>query len=281
MLEKALKTTNQLTLIFALLGTLSFCTKVSKTGVTAEPGNNQDTIRVGVIAGPEADLMEAVKAEAKSKLGLTIKLITFNDFTTPNIALENGDIDANAFQHAPFLEAMKLSHGLKVDSVAKTFIYPLAGYSTKVKNIEQLSMAAKIAIPSDPSNESRALLLLASKGLITLKSTATEPYSTLDIASNPKGIKFLSMEAAGLPRVLPDVDLAIINSVFASVANLNPAKDGVIIEGKDSPYANLIAVRENDKEKQWVKKLVTAFHSDKVKQAAQEIFAGNAIPAWN
>ncbi len=241
----------------------------------------KDQIQVGVIAGPAVQLMQAVKNIAKSKYGLKIKVIPFTDYTIPNTALANGDIKVNVFQTIPYFQATLKNRGYKLSIVGKTFIYPMAVYSKKVKSLKDLKEGAKVAIPSDPSNEARSLILLQKAGLIKLRNENILTATPSDISSNPKKLKFVALQAAQLPRSLNDVSIAIINSNYAIAAGLNPAKDSIYEEGKDSLYANIIVVRTQDKSKKWVKEFVAAFQTPKVVAAAKKLYNGQAIPAWS
>lgn len=247
------------------------------TGCHRETKPNQ--LRVGTIAGPETQLMETAK-EIAAKHGLDIEIVQFSDYTLPNQALVDGSIDANMFQHYPYLQAEIAAKHYKIMPIARTFIYPMAAYSKKIKNISELKNGAIIAIPNDPSNEARALLLLQQAKLIQLKPNAGILATTTDIKNNPKNLVIKEMDAAQLPRVLPDVDLAIINTNYAMEAELLPTRDGLIVEPSSSPYANLVVVRTADKTDPRFLKLVSALHSAEVLNKAQQLFNGQAIPAW-
>jgi D-methionine transport system substrate-binding protein len=244
-------------------------------------GNTSAKIKLGVIGGPESELWEYVKTIAQKKHGLTIDLVIFNDYMTPNIALNDKSIDANAFQHSPYLHEMVKTRGLKLESVGKTFIFPLAAYSKKLAKINDLKDGAQIAIPNDPTNEGRALLLLHSVGLIELRDSMKLLSLPSDISKNPLNLNFLELDAAQLPRVLEDVDFAIINTTFASAAGLYPRKDALFLEGSDSQYVNIIAVRAEDQSAPWVKKLLTALQNDQIASFAEKLFQGSAIPGWS
>ena len=253
--------------LFVFIGLLlSSCSK---------PAN---TLIVGTIAGPETSLMEVAKTVAMKKYHLSIVIKTFSDYILPNIALNDGSIDANVFQHQPYLDAMVKSRGLELMSIGKTFIYPMAAYSKTIKSIDKLPSHAIIAIPNDPSNEARALLLLQRANLIRLK--VMDNPSILDITANPKHLVLKAMNAAQLPRVLEDVSLAVINTNFAIQANLSPKKDGLLIEDKHSPYANVIVIRKKDQDNPLLKKFVASLHSKPVIDKAKELFHGEAIQAW-
>jgi len=239
------------------------------------------TISVGTISGTETQLMVVAKKVALKRYGLKVKIVTFSDYITPNVALSQGDIDANAYQHIPFLKAQIKAHGYKLTPVGKTFLYPMGLYSKKIKKLSQLRNGAKVGIPNDPSNEARALLLLQKAKLIRLKPGATINATPLDIAQNPKQLQFIELGAPELPRALNDLALAAINTTFAIPAGLSPKKDALLAEGPDSPYANVIVVRTADKNLPKVKELVKAFQSKPVIEAAKKIFGDGAIPAWN
>ncbi len=237
-------------------------------------------IKVGAIAGTEAQVVEVAKKVAKEKFGLEVEIVSFSDYVTPNVALNDGSIDVNAFQHKPYLDAQIKDRGYKITAVGNTFVYPIAGYSSKIKSLNDLKPGSQIAVPNDPTNLGRSLLLLQKQGLIKLKADVGLNGTVLDIVENPKQLKIVELEAAQLPRSLDDVDLAIINTTYASQINLLPTRDGLFVEDKDSPYVNLIAAREADKETQKVKQFVQAYQSEEVYKAAQELFHGGVIKGW-
>ncbi len=237
-------------------------------------------IKVGAIAGTEAQVVEVAKKVAKEKFGLEVEIVSFSDYVTPNVALNDGSIDVNAFQHKPYLDAQIKDRGYKITAVGNTFVYPIAGYSSKIKSIDELKAGSQIAVPNDPTNLGRSLLLLQKQGLIKLKADVGLNGTVLDIVENPKQLKIVELEAAQLPRSLDDVDLAIINTTYASQINLLPTRDGLFVEDKDSPYVNLIAAREADKESQKVKQFVQAYQSEEVYKAAQELFHGGVVKGW-
>lgn len=250
-----------------------------------EPANQ---LRVGVMSGTEADLMQIAKNVALEKYGLHVKLIEFTDYSLPNQALADGSIDVNMFQHMPFFVAWNNVHHAALVPVGKGFIYPMGIYSYKVDRVSDLSQGAIIAIPNDPTNEARALLLLQSAKLITLKPGTTIASTTNDIASNPLHLKIKSLDSASLPRVLPDVDAAVINTNFAIPAGLFPTRgdntsshyDAIYLENKDSLYANIFVARKSMENSHRIQELINAFHSPQVVAAAQSIFKGSAIKAW-
>ncbi|HVV68308.1 MAG TPA: MetQ/NlpA family ABC transporter substrate-binding protein [Gammaproteobacteria bacterium] len=239
-----------------------------------------NTIKVGTIAGPETQLMEVAKQVAAKDYNLDIEIVPFTDYNMPNEALADGSIDANMFQHKPYLDAAIKAKGYKIVPVGKTFVYPMGVYSKKIHEISALPDGATVAIPNDPSNEARALLILQKANLITLKNSDNPNATVADIASNPKKLKFREIDAAQLPRVLPDVALAVINTNYAMIAGLLPSRDALIVESADSPYANLIVVRQGSENDPRVQHLVDALHSDAVKKEAKALFKDQAVPAW-
>lgn len=247
-------------------------------GLLACEKPKEDALVVGTIAGPETELVEVAKAEAFKRHGLRVKVVEFSDYNLPNEALRDGSLDANIYQHQPYLNAAKRSRGYPFEVIGKTFVYPMGVYSSKYKTLNAVPEKAVIAIPNDPSNEARALKLLAQAGWITLKET--EVPDVRDIIKNPKQLEFKPMDAAQLPRILPDVDAAVINTTFAIPAGLRPSKDALLLETKDSPYANLIVIREDSPKKESLKLFLEAFQSEAVKQKAKDLFHDGAIPAW-
>ncbi|WP_455595422.1 MetQ/NlpA family ABC transporter substrate-binding protein [Cloacibacillus porcorum] len=219
-------------------------------------------IKVGVTPFPHKDLMNVVK-ELVAKDGYDLKIVEFTDYVTPNTALAEKALDANFFQHIPYLENTNKERGYDLVWVAKIHIEPLGLYSKKIKKIDELKNGAQIAIPNDATNCARALRLLEKSGLIKVK--AGELVTAKDITENPKNLKIRELDAAQLPRTLQDVDAAVINTNFAGEAGLIPAKDAIVIEGKDSPYANVLVVRGADKDSPAVKALVKASNSKEVK----------------
>ena len=236
------------------------------------------TLIVGTIAGPETELVDVAQKVALERFGLTVKVVEFSDYNLPNEALMDGTLDANVYQHLPYLQAASKAHGYDFEVIGKTFVYPTGLYSTKIKTLRALPHHALIALPNDPSNEARALLLLQNAGLITLKGT--QNTTIRDIATNPKQLRFKELDAAQLPRILADVDAAVINTTFAIPAGLSPTRDALFIEHKDSPYANLIVIRRNSEKKEQLELLVKALNSKDVEKKAQELFGDSAIAAW-
>ncbi len=237
-------------------------------------------LKIGVMAGPEADVMKVAAQVVEKEHGVKVELVEFSDYISPNVALADGSIDANAFQHKPYLESMINDRGFKLAAVGNTFVYPIGAYSNTLKNINDLKDGAKIAIPNDPSNEGRTLILLANKGFIKLKDINNLEATPADITENPRGLEFIELDAAQLPRSLDDVDVAFINSTYSVPAGLLPSRDAILVEGKDSPYVNLIVAREDNKTDDRIIKLIEAYHTEAVEKKAQELFKGSAVPGW-
>ncbi len=238
-----------------------------------------ESIKVGVTGGPHAQIMEVVKTVA-AKNGLNIKIVEFSDYVQPNAALAGGDLDANSYQHDPYLQAQVKDRGYKLIRIADTVTYPMGIYSKKIKTLAELQPGAKIAVPNDPTNGGRALLLLQKQGLLKLRADAGLKATPLDIVDNPKKLKIVELDAAQIPRSLNDVDAAAINTNFAMEAGLKPKQDAIAIEDPKGPYVNIIAIREADRNKPWVGKLVAAYHSQEVKQFVESKFGGSVITAW-
>ena len=238
-----------------------------------------EEIKVGVSVGEHAEIMEEVAKVASAK-GLTIDIIEFTDYVVPNQALNDGDLNANSFQHQPYLDNQIKDRGFELVSIAKTITTPMGVYSEKLKSLDELPEGAKVAIPNDPTNGGRALLLLADKGVITLADGVGLSPTPLDVTANARNVEFLELDAAQLPRALADADVAVINTNYALEAGLNPEKDAIAIEAAESPYANIIVVRTADKDEPWAKTLVDSYHSDAVKKYIQDKYHGAVIPAW-
>lgn len=240
---------------------------------------NADTLKIGTVAGPETDLMQIAVDRAEEKYGLDAEIIEFTDYVTPNAALADGSLDANAFQHEPYMQSMVNDRGYDFAVAGYTFVYPIGAYSEEFDSIEDLPDGAQIALPNDPSNEGRSLILMHNKGLITLNDPTNLEATPIDIAENPHDFRFREIEAAQLPRVLPDVDMAFINNTFAQPAGLS-LDDALIKEGPESPYVNLIVVRGGDEDREDIRQLVDAYQSDVVIEKADELFKGAAVPGW-
>lgn len=258
---------------------LKFAAALGAAALLAGAQARAETIRVGVTGGPHAQVMEEVKKVA-AKSGLDIRIVEFSDYVQPNAALAAGDLDANNYQHAQYLAAQVKDRGYKLIKVADTVTFPMGIYSKRVKSLAELKPGATIAIPNDPTNGGRALLLLQKQGLLKVRADAGLKATRFDIVDNPKKLKIVELDAAQIPRSLGDVDAAAINTNYAMEAGLKPRQDSIAIEDPNGPYANIIAIREADKNKPWVAKLVAAYHSPEVKQYIDGKFGGAVIAAW-
>ncbi|MDB5817788.1 MAG: lipoprotein YaeC family [Rhizobacter sp.] len=250
-------------------------------GSAAVRAQDKSTVKVGISIG-NAEAIFAVVKKVAARDGLTLDVIVFNDYQLPNAALAAGDLDANAFQHQPFLDNQIKARGFDIVPVGLTITAPLGFYSHKIKSIDALPDGATVGIQSDPSNGNRALLLLASAGLITLKPEAirNNTASPLDVLTNPRKLKLVPLDAAQLPRSLDDLTLASINNDYAEKAGLSFVRDAIVKEAPKGPYANLIAVRRVDKDKPWTRRLVAAYQSDDVRQFIDTTYKGALIPAF-
>jgi D-methionine transport system substrate-binding protein len=240
---------------------------------------DEHSIKVGTVAGPETDVMQVAVDIAKREHGLDVEIIEFTDYVTPNAALADGSLDANAYQHEPYMQSMVEDRGYDFAIAGRTFVYPIGAYSEQYDSIEALPDGATIALPNDPTNEGRSLILLHEEGLITLGDPSNLEATPLNVVENPHDFDFREIEAAQLPRVLPDVDMAFINNTFAQPAGLS-LDDALIKEGPESPYVNIIAVRASDKDREAIQQLVDAYQSDEVAAKAEALFDGAAVQGW-
>lgn len=259
--------------VFSLVG----CGQKSAQETSGSNKDDKKVIKIGASPVPHKEILEQVKPILQ-KEGYDLQIVEFTDYVTPNTALNDGELDANFFQHIPYLNKFNEEKHTELDYTAKVHLEPMGVYSKKVKKLEELKDGAEIAIPSDPTNGARALKVLQTAGVIKLKDG--ELVSKLDITENKKNIKIKELEAPQLPRVLGEVDAAVINTNYAIQANLNPNTDAIAIESKDSPYANVIAVRKKDKDKPYVKALSKAVNSPEVKKFIEDKYKGSIIPAF-
>ncbi|MQY51948.1 MetQ/NlpA family ABC transporter substrate-binding protein [Rhodocyclus gracilis] len=236
-------------------------------------------LSVAATAVPHAEILEHVKPTL-AKEGVTLDIKVFTDYVQPNVQVAEKKIDVNYFQHKPYLDEFNKNKGTHLVSVAAVHVEPYGAYSRKFKKIGDLPSGATIAIPNDPSNAGRALVLLEQNGLIKLKDSHNILSTVKDITENKKEFKFKELEAATLPRVLDQVDLALINTNYALEAKLVPTRDALFIESANSPYANLIVARPDNKDAPAVKKLVSALQSEDVKQFIETKYKGAVVPAF-
>lgn len=251
---------------------------VAAAALIASPTAAQ-TVRVGVTAGPHAQILERVVPEAK-KLGLDVKVVEFTDYVIPNQALANREIEINSFQHEPYLKNQLAKTNWRLTKVAYTIASPMGFYSKKYKSFADLPAGATVAVQNDPSNAARSLQLLAANNVIRLRDGAGVTAGVVDIVENPKKLKFIELDAAQLPRSLPDVDVAAVNNNYAVQAGLDPVRDSILKETSDGPWVNIIAVREEDKGAAWVKTFIQAYQSPPIKQFIADKFKGAYVAAW-
>ena len=261
-------------IVIALVAILSVVSVFAQAA--AETQSSTTKIVVGATPEPHAALLSLVVDDLAAQ-GITHEIKEFTDYVTPNDAVEYGEIDANYFQHIPYLESFNTEHGYHLVNAGGIHVEPIALYSNKYSSLSDLPNGAVIAIPNDPTNEGRALLLLQSAGLIKLRADAGLEAIPLDITENPKNFKFSEIEAATLPRVLSDVDAAIINGNYAIPAGLVATRDGLFVEGADSPYVNVIAVKEGNENNPAIKALIEALKSDEVAAFVAEKYKNGEV----
>ena len=238
-----------------------------------------ETLSVAATPVPHAEILEFVKPQL-AKEGVDLQIKVFTDYVQPNLQVAQKRLDANFFQHQPYLDEFNKSRGTDLVTVAQVHVEPFGIYSQKIKKLDEVREGAVVAIPSDATNGGRALLLLEKAGLIKLKDSVNILATPKDIAENPKKLKFKELEAATLPRVLNQVDLALINTNYALEAKLDPTQDALLLEGKESPYANILVARPDNKDSDAVQKLAKALNTPAVKQFIEEKYKGAVVPAF-
>ncbi len=238
-----------------------------------------DTLSVAATPVPHAELLEFIQPSLAEQ-GVELDIKVFTDYVQPNVQVADKQIDVNFFQHKPYLDSFNKDRDTDLVIVGLVHVEPFGAYSTKINDLSELKDGALVALPNDPSNGARALLLLQQQGLIELKDPSNILATSRDVAKNPKKLKFKELEAATLPRVLADVDLALINTNYALEAGLNPLEDALFIEGADSPYANVVATTADNADNADVKKLMEALNSEAVRQQIAEKYQGAIVPAF-
>ena len=252
----------------------------SSSSSSAAQTSGTKTLKVGATAVPHAEILEAAKPLLE-KEGIKLDIVEFNDYVQPNLALNDKELDANFFQHEPYLKNFVKEHPeVKLVNAAGIHIEPMGIYSHKIKKLDELKDGASIAIPNDPTNGGRSLMLLAKAGLLKLKDGVSVEATVQDIVDNPKHLKFQEVEAAQVPRTLDDVDAAVINTNFAMQVNLVPTKDALFMEDSTSPYVNIIAVRAGDENRPEIQALLKAVKSKEVKDFINEKYKGAVVPAF-
>lgn len=255
------------------------------TEPTEAPSESAELVKivVGASPAPHAEILEAIKP-LLAEQGYDLEIVEFTDYVQPNLALEDGSIDANYFQHVPYLDYFNTENGTKIASLAAIHFEPLGIYAGKTASLDALADGAQVAIPNDGSNEERALLLLEASGLIKLKEGIGVHATIKDIVENPKKLNIVELDAAQIPRSLQDVDIAVINGNFAIEAGLNAATDALAREEVGSlsatTYANIVAVREGDEAKPELLALAAALQSDAAKTFIEDTYKGAVVPVF-
>lgn len=256
---------------------------VSGCGSNAPAGGTETTkntvVTVAATPVPHSEILNEIKP-LLAKEGIDLKIIEFTDYVKPNLALADKEVDATFHQHLPFLEKFNAEHNTNLVSAGNVHIEPMGVYSHKIKTLSDLPLKAKVAIPNDPSNGGRALLILQAAGLIKLKDGGTVSSTVQYITDNPKQLQFSELDAAQVPRAIDDVDIAVINTNFALEAGLNPLKDSLFLEAKDSPYANILAIRAGDESRPEIQKLLKALQSPEVKKFIEDKYKGAILPSF-
>jgi D-methionine transport system substrate-binding protein len=265
---------NKLIAMLAALLLLAGCSSSNSGG----DANSQKLV-VAATAVPHAEILKQVKP-ILAKQGIELEIKVFADYVQPNVQVLEKSVDANYFQTGPYLDAFNRERGTHLAIVTGVHIEPFGAYSRKLKSIDQLPDGASVTLPNDPSNNSRALLLLAKHGLITLKDPSNELSTQKDITANPKHLKLRELEAAMLPRTLDEVDLSLINTNYALAAGLNPTKDALLIEDKESPYVNYLVARPDNKDDPRIQALAKALTSPEIKAFIEQKYQGAVLPAF-
>ena len=266
----------------AILGSALLLAGCGSDNTASAGSSGQTTITVGASPVPHAEILEQVKPLLE-KEGIDLKIVEFTDYVKPNLALNDKELDANFFQHLPYLDKFDSEHNLSLQSAGKVHIEPMGIYSKTITDKDLNSVlpnGSKVAIPNDPSNGGRALLLLQKAGLITLKDPNNIYATKADIVSNPKNLEVVELEAAQLPRSLDDVAFAVINTNYALEAGLDPLKGALFLEDKDSPYANIVAIRKGDENRPEIQKLMKALQSPEIKKFIEDKYKGAILPAF-
>ncbi|MGW3663394.1 MetQ/NlpA family ABC transporter substrate-binding protein [Streptomyces sp. NPDC005141] len=260
---------------------LSACGSDKDSSSSSSSADTSGPLVVAASPVPHAEILNYIKDHLAKKAGLDLEVKEFQDYIVPNTATEDGSVDANYFQNQPYLDDFNQKRGTHIVPVVTVHLEPLGLYSHKVKSADALKSGATVAVPNDAVNEARALKLLASKGLITLKDDAGNAATPQDIAKNPKNLKFKEVEAAQTPRSLDDVDAAVINGNYAIAADLKPAKDALVLESAtNNPYGNFLAVKKGNEDDPRVKKLAKLLTSPEVKKFIEDKYAGSVIPSF-
>lgn len=273
-----------LSIVLAGIVTLGLVGCGGATNTTNKDSKNDKVIKIGVTPKPHKEIVEIAKPLLE-KEGYTVEITEFNDYVQPNTAVSEGSLDANFFQHAPYLKDQNETKGFKLVSVGAIHLEPMGLFSKKIKSLDELKDGATIAIPNDATNEARALKLLAGKGIIKINDgELVTPKDIIKDGGNPKNLKFIELEAAAVPRAIDDVDAAVINGNYAIEAKFDPTKDSLAIEDKNSeaakPYANIVVVKEGNEKQEKIQALVKALTSPEVKAFIEKEYTGSVIPVF-
>ncbi|MGG5318614.1 MetQ/NlpA family ABC transporter substrate-binding protein [Enterococcus sp. AZ072] len=241
---------------------------------------NEKEVTVGVTSGPHQEILEEVAKQAEED-GLTINIKAFDDYNTPNTALNDGDLDANSYQTIPFLDQQVKDKSYEIEQVFETVAFPLGVYSEQIKKLDELKSGDKVGVPNDPTNEYRALKLLQDAGVITLKDGVKVQATKNDVGENPRNIDIVELEASQIPSQLGELTAAVINTNFAFSAGLTINDDSIYHEPLvDNPYPNVFVVRSSNKDDAVVKEIEKYYHSDETKQFIEEKYKGSVVPAF-
>ena len=246
-------------------------------GVSGLSAKDDKVIRIGATPIPHVEILEQVKP-ILAKAGYTLEIKEFTDYVTPNLAVDDGDLDANFFQHVPYLTEFNKNKGTDLVKTVNVHLEPMGVYSTKIKSLSELKDGDTIAVPNDPTNENRALDVLEKAGLLEFADVALK--TKIDITKNPRNFEIEELDAPQLPRVLGDVAIAVINTNYALSANLNPLKDALVLESKDSPYANIVVVKRGNENNPAIKALNKAINSEEIRKFIKEKYQGAIIDAF-
>lgn len=252
---------------------------VALSCLIAGPAMAQDKIKVGTTAGADVEILEKAR-DVAAKNGLNVEIIEFSDYVRPNLALADGEINVNSFQHMPYLESFNQERKLNLVSIGATYVSPIGYFSKKIKSLDELKDGDKLAIPNDPTNGGRALLLLQKAGFIKLRDGSGLTATPFDIVENRLNLQIIEVDAAQTPRSLDDVAASAINNTFAIPAGLSPIKDAIYLEDADSPYVNVVAARPEDKDNPLYKEFMKAYQSQEVADFILERFEGSTLPAF-
>ncbi len=267
-----------LTLFVALVATLVGCGSEKETPQAAL-GTADNPVKIGVTAGPHAIVLDFVKDEA-AKNDFHIKVVEFSDFVTPNVSLVNGDLDMTSHQHKPYMDNFNAGQDNQLVGTETTLLLPMAIFSERYDSLDAIPDGAQVAIPNDPSNGGRALLVLQDAGFIELRDGGGVDSTPSDIVGNPKNLEFLELDAAQIPRSLADTDFSVVNANYAVEIGMNPVEDALFVESIDSPYACLLVVRKDDQDNPAYAKVAEFYQTESVRNFVNEEFKGSILPAF-